>query len=236
MTSGQIEKLMQRLDEISSRQEEYQNKFLGEKDKTAAASDIVSESVDLLGRQLQELAEMITSVRCAVDQIAAQVQENKRRLDDMEQYGRSNCLILHGCKDLPPKDAENKVVEKHVIDVLNSKLQLTTPLTSLDICHFFPSRKRKNPIIIKFVRRTVRNEVFNNKSKLKSLDSNLRLAVTESLTKKRLKLVEEARRVFEFKNVWTMKGLVYCRFQGRRHYIDDFSDISRIRLGPTKPT
>ena len=86
---------------------------------------------------------MITLVRCAVDQIAAQVQENERRLDDMEQYGRSNCLILHGCKDLPLKDAENKVVEKHVINVLNSKPQLTTPLTSvdIDICHFLPSRK-----------------------------------------------------------------------------------------------
>ena len=135
---------MQKLDEIS-RQEEYQNKFLVDKNKTAAASDIVSEYVNLQGRQLQELAEMITSVRCAVDQIVAQVQENERRLDDMEQYGRSNCLSLQGCKDLPPKDAENKVVEKHVIDVLNSKLQLTTPLTSLDIniCHFLPSKKGK---------------------------------------------------------------------------------------------
>ena len=121
MTSGQIEKLMQRLDEISSRQEEYQNKFLGDKDKTAAASDFVSESVDLQGRQLHELAEMITSVRCAVDQIAAQVQENERRLDDMEQYGRSNCLILHGCKDLPLKDAENKVVEINYLFICVNK-------------------------------------------------------------------------------------------------------------------
>ena len=235
MTFGQIEKLMQRSHEISSRQEEYQNKFLGDKDKTAAASDIVSECVDLQGTQLHELAEMITSVRCAVDQIAAHVQENERRLDDMEQYDRSNCLTLHGCKDLPPKDAENKVVEKHVIDVLNSKLQLNTPLTCLDIdiCHFLPSKKGKNPIIIKFVRRTVRNEVFNNKSKLKSLDTYSRLAITESLTTRRLKLVDEARHVFDFRNVWTMKGFMYCRFQGQRHYIDDLSDISRIRLGPT---
>ena len=179
---------------------------------------------------------MITSVRCAVDQIAAKVQENEWRLDDVEQYGRSNCLILHGCKDFPPKDAENKVVEQHVIDALNSKLQLNTPVTSLDIeiCHFLPSKKRKNPIIIKFVQRTVRNEVFNNKSKLKSLDSNSRLAITESLAKRRLKLVDEARRVFDFRSVWTMKGFVCCRFQGQRHYIDDFSDISRIKLGSTK--
>ena len=181
---------------------------------------------------------MITSVRCAVDQIAAQVQENERRLDDMEQYGRSNCLILYGCKYVPPKDAENKVVEKHVMDVLNSKLQLTNPLTSLDIdiCHFFPSKKGKNPIIIKFVRRTVRNEVFNNKSKLKSLDSNSWLAITESLTKRRLKLLMKLDVFLSSKMFGTMKALVYCRFQGQRHYIDDFSDISRVRLGSTKQT
>ena len=127
-------------------------------------------------------------------------------------------------------------IEKHIIDVSNFKLQLNTPLTSLDIdiCHFLPSKKGKNPIIMKFVRRTVRNEVFNNKLKLKFLDSNSRLAITESLTERRLKLVDEARHVFDFRNVWIMKGFVYCRFQGQRHYIDDFSDISRIRLGPTK--
>ena len=100
--------------------------------------------------------------------------------------------------------------------------------------HFLPSKKGKNPIIIKFVRRTVKNEVFNDKSKLKSLDSNSRLAITESLTKRRHKLVDEARRVFDFGNVWTTKGFVYCRFQGQRHCIDDFCDIFRIRLGPTK--
>ena len=64
--------------------------------------------------------------------------------------------------------------------------------------------------------------------------SNHTFFITFFHYKRRLKLVDEARHVFDFKNVWTMKGFVYCRFQGQRHYIDDFSDISRIRLGPTK--
>ena len=127
--------------------------------------------------------------------------------------GSSNCLILHGCRDLPPKDDDNKVSKEFVISNLNSKLELSPPFTKqdIDICHRLPSNKRKSPVIIKFVR-TVRNEVFNRKSKLKSADSNSRLAITESLTKRRHKLVEKARRAFEFRNVWTMKGLVYCRF------------------------
>ena len=69
---------------------------------------------------------------------------------------------------------------------------------------------------------------------MKSLDSNSPLAITKSLTKRRLKLVDKARRVFNFRNVWTMKGFVYSRFQRQRHYIGDLSDISKIRLGPSK--
>ena len=41
------------------------------KNKTASA-DIVAESVDLQGVQLEELAGMISSARSAVDEIAAQ--------------------------------------------------------------------------------------------------------------------------------------------------------------------
>ena len=74
----------------------------------------------------------------------------------------------------------------------------------------FLQGKVKLNFIIKFVRRTVRNKVFAAKSKQKSSagESNPKLAITESLTKRRLRLVEEARKIFEFRNVWTQKGLV----------------------------
>ena len=151
---------------------------------------------------------MISSVRSAVDEIAARVYANERRYDDLEQYSRSNCIILHGCRDLLPKNDHNKATEEFVISNLNSELVPSLLLTKqdIDIFHHLSSNKGKNLVIIKFVRRTVRNEVFNRKSKLKSADSNSRLAITEPLTKRRLKLVEEARRAFEFRNVWTMKG------------------------------
>ena len=147
MTSEQINQLMKRLDEISSRQEEYQVNYLSCKNKTAFA-DIVAESVDLQHVQLEKLAGMI-SVRNAVVEIAARVYANGRRYDDLKQYGRSNSLILHGCRDLPPKGDDNKVTQKFVISNLNSKLELRPPLTKqdIDICHCLPSNKGKNPVI-----------------------------------------------------------------------------------------
>ena len=56
-----------------------------------------------------------------------------------------------------------------------------------------------------------------------------RLAITESLTKRRLGLVDEARKVFRFENVWTMKGEVFVKFKRQKHHMKDFPDIERIR-------
>ena len=73
--------------------------------------------------------------------------------------------------------------------------------------------------------------VFDNKSKLKSArDSSPPLSITEALTKRRLKLVGEARNVFGFKNVWTLKGTVFCFFKGKKKQIADFTDIENIRF------
>jgi len=184
-----------------------------------------------------------------VDKMSPQIYRNERAIDEMEQYSRSNCLILHGAQiptSTPTEtlDPENQQVkhfedmcEKHVLSVLNTKLCLPFKITSgeIDICHQLPSTKNKNPIIIKFVRRTVRNLVYSHKKDLKGkLDSNNKLSITESLTKRRLKLLEAARNVFLFNNVWTMQGRVHCKFNGHKHVIDDFCDISRIRF-PTVP-
>ena len=57
-----------------------------------------------------------------------------------------------------------------------------------------------------------------------------KLSITESLTKRRLRLVEDARKIFGFKNVWTLKKDVFYFFKNKRHYLDDFGDIKRVRF------
>ena len=171
--------------------------------------------------------------RAYVTEIADQLYEQELITDDLAQYSRANCLILHGCKDLPAQEATEQDFENYVLDKLNSKIKLPKALESndIDICHVLPSTKGKNPIIIKFVRRSIRNQIFARKSNLKADENNTeKLSITEALTKRRLRLVEEAKRVFGFENVWTFKGRVYCKFQGRRNALKDFIDIQKIRF------
>ena len=196
MTSEDLSQVFKKLDEISKRQDEYQKIYLDSKNRITAAESI-SDTVTIQGKHLDEMSQMIASVKVTIDQLADQLYENERRLDDLEQYSRSNCLILHN-DDIPPKESSNQMFENFVLSKLNSKLQLSTPLVNndIDICHALPSKKSKNPIIIKFVRRTIHNKVFAYKKNLKSTDPKIKLSIIKSLTKRRLRLVEEARKVF----------------------------------------
>ena len=163
---------------------------------------------------------MVATLRILVKQLADQMYQNQRHLDDLGQYNRSNCLILHGCTSLPDKKTSNLDLENFVIKTLNSRIKLSQPIanTDINICHVLPYRKAKNPIIIKFARRTVRNLVFAIKSQLKAAkNSDPKLSLTESLTKQQFQLLAKSQEAFGFLNIWTLKGNIYCYFEGKRH-------------------
>ena len=58
---------------------------------------------------------MISSVEVSVRELAHKVSINERRIDDLEQYSRSNCLIMHGYQNVPAK-ATNEVFESFVLN------------------------------------------------------------------------------------------------------------------------
>ena len=71
--------------------------------------------------------------------------------------------------------------------------------------------------------------VYSHKKNLKAFDGT-KFSITELLTKKILKIVQEARKVFGFGNVWTLKDIIYCSYQSKKHPINKLSDISKIRF------
>ena len=159
--------------------------------------------------------------------------------DSLEKYGRSNCVIIYGSHYSKP---EKQQVSSHhdddscgvyVLQTLNNNLNLPIKVTNndIDICHPLPSSKKKNSIIVKFVWRTVRNMIFNHKKDLMAYSDSTgnKLSITESLTKRRLQLLDVARSTFQFTNVRTTNGNVVCKFKGTKHYINDCLDVEKIR-------
>ena len=106
----------------------------------------------------------------------------ERRQDDLEQYSRSNCLVIHVCENLPQsKRGKYLEIENFLCYILNEHLQLDSPLQAndLDIAHPLPSKKG-TPIIVKIIRRTQKNEVYRKKRLLK----RTKIIITESFTKR----------------------------------------------------
>ena len=239
-----LEKVMAEVLELKATQKRYAKQYLDSKSSSAAGkisfisdnAEITirttdSANLEIQGQQLKKMEEAISRPETTVKEIARQTSENERAIDDLEQYSRRNCLILHGCGDIPKKKSSYTEFESYVVNKLNFRLGLSHRMTfDINTCHILPSRKKDtSPIIIKFVRRSVRNSIYSSKKNLKSEEENAeKLSITESLTKRRLALVEEARNAFGFRNVWTFYGNVYCFFKNKRQVIDDFGDINRL--------
>ena len=156
--------------------------------------------------------------------LVPKIEKLEKEADDQEQYSRSNCLIVHGIKNTS-KRGEYLDNENFVCLELNKKLTLNPPIqvSDLDIAHPLPSKKG-DAVIIKFLRRTQRNLFYSKKKQLKGTG----VVITESLTKRRLKLLEAAKSAFGRYSAWTMKDDVYGFHNNKKHRINDFTDINKI--------
>ena len=82
----------------------------------------------------------------AVNEMTEKIYQHEKRIYSLEQYSHSNCLILHGCQDVP-KNTSSFEFEGYVCKKINSNLKLSQPLKNedIDICHILPSKKRQKP-------------------------------------------------------------------------------------------
>ena len=216
-----LDTLKKELQVIKSTQKRYAEQFLNNSASGAACSFCIFGQ----SQQLQDLENAIARVDTIVEGLEKSLRETQTSLDDLEQHGRRNYLIVYGCSD-QPVGGKYPVFKSYVTNNLNSEFDLEYQIrsTDIDICHVLPFKKScPPPIIIKFARRSVRNLVFYNKKKWKK--SQEKFSITESLTKKRLLLIMEAKKAFGFNNVWTNNDIVYCFYKEKRQVLKDCGDI-----------
>lgn len=133
--------------------------------------------------------------------------------------------IFHGCEQLPPQ-TEYAKYEEAVLTKINNSLDLEIPILpdDIDILHPLPSKNEKTSIMIKFIRRKTKHSVFHQKRKLKGTG----YSITESLTKRRLQLLQAARDAFGFKKVWTQDGIIHAWYNNTRRVIRHLDDIDAL--------
>ena len=55
------------------------------------------------------------------------------------------------------------------------------------------------------------------------------MVITESLTKRRLQLLEAARDAFGWKSVWSMMGVIYAFVGGKKQVVKNINDIAKLK-------
>ena len=50
---------------------------------------------------MKEMRTAFSNLKKMVDRLQNEVEDQEQKLDDLEQYGRSNCLIIHRCEKVP---------------------------------------------------------------------------------------------------------------------------------------
>ena len=130
-------------------------------------------------------------------------------VDDLEQYSRRNCIIIQGFKteNLANLNKYDEFKGK-IITTPKNYLEVNLNFNNIDIAHQLPTSKfGKVRVIIKFVKHSTQDTVFNKKRLLHKTG----FALTESLTKRILQLVSFAKEKFGKDSVWTSNSSTYCR-------------------------
>ena len=159
------------------------------------------------------------------------VEEQKKRLDDMDAYSRSDNLIIRG---LPERRAAERAsaspslddgasalkegsgsVEATVLDFCNEVLGVRVDERDISIAHRLKATKNEQvrPVIVRFVNRKTRNAVYEARKRLKDLNKSI--FVSEHLSKSASDLFYEARKLLKEKKIhgtWTQNGQVLVKF------------------------
>lgn len=191
--------------------------------------EVMMEKLESICKKLEE----------KVERLEVENQRLKAKVDGMERYERSHCLELH---NIPVSESENPV---EIVKKVAAKMNIKLADSDIDTAYRI-NNKKKNTVprlYVKFVRRSVKNLIYDNKSKSKVTHQHLELSSTgkvyihESLPKQVADLYYLARdRVKEasYKYIWTKNLQIFVRYNETSKplsikNIDDLNKITSVR-------
>lgn len=162
-------------------------------DKIVAA---VSDKLNFCQKEL-------VSCKVNIESLDKRLLRMEEALDEQEQYTRRNNIRVYG---VPEAKKEN--TSELFVDLCREKLKINITNNDLDCCHRLAGKEgASKPIIVRFVRRDIRNKIYNEKRKLKGT----KIVITEDLTRVRVQRVKNLSRYLSSKNVFTMNGIIYAK-------------------------
>ncbi|XP_077991077.1 uncharacterized protein LOC144445411 [Glandiceps talaboti] len=194
--------------------------------------DFISGSFDTFKKELDDINAQAAQLKTENEHLQGRLQATQRELSttqdemhELQQYTRRNILEISGVPQHAGEDTDDIAIR------VAEAVGVIVSASDIDNSHRLPRRHQENtterkqppPIIVKFTRRTVRNNIYYSRKNLKdktpkhlNLDRQAtnRIYINESLSSVMKRLFHQAnerRKMLNWKFIWTNNGKIYTR-------------------------
>ena len=195
---------------IDARVTEFTNEITAKVAEVEKSVEFVAEEFDKQKKTNKLLESQIANLK---EELRASIAASIEATDALEQYSRRNCALLHGVPERKDEKTDNLFIK-----TIADHLGVGVKARDIDRSHRIGAKRTNGtarPIIVKFARYNVRARVFKEKRKFKGT----KLMLTESLTKRRVSLLNEARDRFGKENVWSSDGEILTSKDGKTYNV-----------------
>lgn len=173
-------------------------------------------------KQVSEFIKVIEALQEENNRLKNKVRDLECRLEENEQYLRANTLEIHGIPELANEDTYE------IVSKVGTALDMNISRDMVDICHRLGKRRgsdRPAGIIVKFVRREVKQNMLSKRREKKSNFTTENVGyqvssgpsvvyVNESLSPGKRRVyaaAREAKRTKHYKYLWIRNGKIFMR-------------------------
>lgn len=178
--------------------------------------DEISQLIDSKVREATDpLLAQIVDLTDQVQKLESTVSELTREVDDVNQQGRKDYLILDG--DALPTYSEAENTRRVVVDTLKQQLDVTLPEADITACHRLQNKAK---VIIRCKTRDQKDSIYS--ARMSQGNSRKTLYIRESLTPRRsaqVALLVELKKEGSISNFYTRNGVIFARKNRDMKYV-----------------
>lgn len=191
-----------KIDLLISKFDSHSSDITNRMDKTTA---LVSE----LNNKISDIIDKVDSVQKHCEENSNKISAAELKIDSLEQYSRRNNIRIFGIAE-----SATESTDEIVLEFVKNKLGIELSANDIERSHRVGQLTDKNrALLVKFASYRSKSKIFQVKKRLKGSG----ISIAEDLTRARLTVYQEAKRVHGKNKAWTRDGKIFWEDKGKIH-------------------